>query len=341
MRYRKLGSTGLFVSELCLGTMTFGGEGSFFGHVGKLQQSDVTSLVAKALEAGINFIDTADIYSYGIAETLLGTALKEIGVKRSDVVIATKVYGRFGTGPNDVGASRGHILDSLQRSLERLQLDYVDLYQIHAQDQQTPVMETLRALDHVVNKGWARYVGCSNWQAWKIMQAEAMAEKHGWARLETLQAYYSLAGRDVEREVIPMLTDQKLGLMVWSPLAGGILSGRFGPGAENPADARRSNFDFPPVDKEQVWKIVEVLRPIAARHHASPARIALAWLLAQPAVTSVLIGVKTEAQLTDNLAASDIELSAAELDALDAVSALKPEYPGWMVQRQTRDRMPK
>ena len=230
MRYNSLGHTGLFVSEICLGTMTFGGQG-LWQVVGNLDQKAVTGLVSRALEAGVNFIDTADVYSDGRSELLLGQALKEIGVKRSDVVIATKCYGRVGKGPNDIGASRGHIMDAVERSLERLQISHIDLYQIHAQDAVTPVEETVRALDDLVSRGLVRYVGCSNWQAWKIMKALGIAERRGAARFETLQAYYSIAGRDLEREIVPLLDDQSLGLLVWSSprrraVVGKILSRR-------------------------------------------------------------------------------------------------------------------
>jgi aryl-alcohol dehydrogenase-like predicted oxidoreductase len=340
MRYRKLGSTGLFVSDICLGTMTFGGEGAFFGQIGKVTQKEATQIVEKALAAGVNFIDTADMYSFGLAEKMLGTALKEIGVRRSDVVIATKVFVRMSDAPNDAGASRGHILDSIAQSLERLQTDHVDLYQIHAQDLSTPVAETMHALNNLVERGMVRYIGCSNWQAWKIMQAQGIAEQRGWVKLDSLQAYYSLAGRGLEREIAPMLEDQQMALLVWSPLSGGILSGRFGPGAENPADSRRTTFDFPPVDKEQVWKIVAVQRDIGKAHDVSPARVALAWLLAKPYVTSIIIGVKNTLQLEDNLAASSLELTPEEIDRLNAVSALPQEYPGFMVPRQNNQRVP-
>ena len=303
-----------------------------------MPQKDVTAIVARALEAGVNFIDTADVYSEGMAETFLGQALKDIGVKRSDVVIATKAYGRMGPGPNDTGASRGHIMDAVERSLERLQTDHIDLYQIHAQDLATPVEETMQALDDLVRRGLVRYVGVSNWQAWRIMQAQGIADKRGWARLETQQAYYSIAGRDLERELVPMLQDQKMGLLVWSPLAGGILSGKFGPGSGGPQGARRTSFDFPPVEKEQVWKLVEAMRQIGKAKNASPARVALAWVLSRPFVTSAIIGVKTLEQLDDNLAAAELTFTAAELEKLDALSALKPEYPGWMVERQNDER---
>jgi len=340
MRYKKLGNTGLFVSEVCLGTMTFGGVGTMWNAIGNLGQKDATSLVARSLEAGVNFIDTADMYSEGLAETFLGHALKDIGVKRSDVVIATKAYGRMGPGPNDIGASRGHIMDAVEKSLERLQLDHIDLYQIHAQDLATPAEEVMRALDDLVSRGLVRYVGCSNWQAWRIMKAQGIADKRGWARFETLQAYYSIAGRGLERDIVPLLDDQKMGLMVWSPLAGGILSGKFGPGANGPQDARRTKFDFPPVDKERAWPIVDAMREIGKPKGVSPARVALAWVLSKPFVTSVIIGVTTLEQLDDNIAASELTLSPDEIRRLDELSALAPEYPGWMVERQNMGRRP-
>ncbi|MDE2134549.1 MAG: aldo/keto reductase [Alphaproteobacteria bacterium] len=339
MRYRQLGNTGMFVSEICLGTMTFGGQGSFYEKVGNLGQKEATAIVARALEAGVNFIDTADVYSMGLSEILLGKALKDIGAKRSDVVVATKVYGRMGPGPNDTGLARGHIMDAVEKSLERLQTDHIDLYQVHAQDSVTPVEEVMRALDDLVSRGLVRYVGCSNWQAWRIMQAQGVADKRGWARFETVQAYYSIAGRGLEREIAPMLEDQKMGLMVWSALAGGILSGKFGPGS-SPQGARRATFDFPPVDRGRVWPIVDAMREIGKPKGASPARVALAWVLSKPFVTSVITGVKTVAQLDDNLAASGLVLSPEEIKRLDDLSAFEPEYPGYMVARQTVGRLP-
>jgi aryl-alcohol dehydrogenase-like predicted oxidoreductase len=343
MKYNQLGRTGLFVSELCLGTMTFGGneDAGWWSVIGKLQQEAVDEIVGAALGAGVNFIDTADVYSMGGAERLLGQSLKNLGVKRSDVVIASKVYGEVGAGPNDRGASRGHIMDGVQRSLERLQLDHIDLYQIHAHDPVTPIEETLRALDDLTRQGVVRYVGVSNWSAWRIAKALGVAECRGYARFETLQAYYSIAGRDLERELVPMVEEEKLGLLIWSPLAGGLLSGKFGPGAPNPADSRRASFDFPIVDKERAWKCVAVMREIGDAKGVSVARIGLAWLLHQKAVTSVIIGAKTAAQLADNLAAVDVVLTPEELARLAEVSALAPEYPGWMFERQSRNRSPK
>jgi aryl-alcohol dehydrogenase-like predicted oxidoreductase len=339
MRYNQLGSTGLFVSEICLGAMTFGGQG-FWQVVGNLDQKATTGIVSRSIEAGVNFIDTADVYSEGRSEILVGQSLKDMGVKRSDIVIATKCYGRMGTGINDIGASRGHIMDSVERSLERLQTDHIDLYQIHAQDVVTPVEETVRALDDLVSRGLVRYVGCSNWQAWKIMKALGISERRGFARFESLQAYYSIAGRDLEREIVPLLEDQKVGLLVWSPLAGGLLSGKFGPGSNGPEGARRTAFDFPPVDKDRAWKCVEAMRDVAKDHGVSVARVALAYVLAKPFVTSVIIGAKTGEQLDDNLAAAKLILTPEQMAKLDTVSALPGEYPGWMVQRQSSERRP-
>ncbi|HWA02032.1 MAG TPA: aldo/keto reductase [Rhizomicrobium sp.] len=339
MRYNQLGNTGLFVSDICLGTMTFGGAG-YFKVVGAVQQKEATEIVSRSLEAGVNFIDTADVYSLGLSEQITGQALKEIGVKRSDIVIATKCYGRMGPGPNDIGASRGHIMDSVSRSLERLGTDHIDLYQIHANDRVTPVEETMRALNDLMRQGMVRYAGVSNWQAWKIMKAQCICEQHGWGRFETLQAYYSIAGRDLEREIVPLLDDQKMGLMVWSPLAGGLLSGKYGPGGNGPEGARRVAFDFPPVDKERAWKCIDAMRAIGDARGVSVARVALAYVLSKPFVTTVIIGAKTIDQLKDNLEAATLTLNADELKTLDEVSALPPEYPGWMLARQGAERVP-
>jgi aryl-alcohol dehydrogenase-like predicted oxidoreductase len=339
MKYRQLGRTGLFVSEICLGTMTFGGEG-WWKTMGALEQADVTKLIARAVEAGVNFIDTADVYAYGQSESLVGAALAELKYDRDQIVLATKVRSRVGAGVNQVGLSRGHIIEGCKASLKRLRLDHIDLYQVHGADPVTPIEETVAALDTLVTQGYVRYVGCSNMMAWQIMKALGISDKTHAARFETLQAYYSLAGRDLERETVPMLLDQKMGLLVWSPLAGGFLSGKFTRGNEGPKDARRSTFNFPPIDIDHSYGVIEAMQPIAAAHGVSVARIAIAWLLHQPSVTSVIIGAKRIEQLDDNIAASEITLSAAELAALDEASKLAPEYPGWMVARQAEDRMP-
>jgi aryl-alcohol dehydrogenase-like predicted oxidoreductase len=339
MRYNQLGRTGLFVSELCLGTMTFGGENrGQWHHIGQLEQDAVDPLVARALEAGINFIDTADVYSEGHSEELLGQSLKNLGVKRSDVVIATKFHGVVGKGPNDRGASRGHIMDAIEASLKRLQTDHIDLYQVHALDALTPPEETLRALDDLVSRGLVRYIGCSNWPAWRLAKALGISDHRGYARFETIQSYYTIAGRDLEREIVPLLREEKVGLMVWSPLAGGLLSGKYGQGGNAPKDARRAGFDFPPVNMDRAWKVIAAMEKVADARGVSVARVALAWLLHKPWVTSVIIGAKRLDQLDDNLAAVTLSLSADEMKGLDEVSALPDEYPGWMLVRQGAQR---
>ena len=343
MKYNQLGRTGLYVSELCLGAMTFGGgqTGGIWGAVGSLDQAQVDQIVRKSLDGGINFIDTANVYHAGRSEELVGRSLKTLGVKRSDVVVATKVYGDMGSGPNDRGASRGHIMDQVQASLERLQTDHIDLYQIHATDPVTPIEETLWALDDCVRRGMVRYVGVSNWAAWRIAKALGISERRGFARFETVQSYYTIAGRDLERELVPLMLEEKLGLMVWSPLAGGLLSGKYGPGSPDPEGARRTAFDFPPVDRERAWACVAEMRKVAEAHGSTVARVALAWLLSRPAVTSVIIGAKTVEQLENNLGAVSLRLSDDDLKRLDAVSQLPEEYPGWMTSRQGANRAPK
>jgi aryl-alcohol dehydrogenase-like predicted oxidoreductase len=342
MRYNQLGNTGMFVSELCLGTMTFGeaGTGGTWGAIADVDQDAADKIVEKSIAAGVNFIDTADVYSFGAFETILGQALQNLEVPRKDVVIATKVYGVMGEKPNDRGASRGHIMDSVEASLERLQVDHIDLYQIHASDSITPIDETLRAFDDLVSGGLVRYIGVSNWQAWRIEKALGISERRGFARFETVQAFYSIAGRDIEREIVPMMAEEKMGLMVWSPLAGGLLSGKYGPGAPGNGEGRRASFDFPPVDKDRAWACVAAMRDVAAKHDASVAEVALAWILAKPFVTSVIIGAKRVEQLDQNLNAVKLHLDAEDMAKLDEVSALDAEYPGWMLPRQNAARRP-
>jgi aryl-alcohol dehydrogenase-like predicted oxidoreductase len=341
MKYNRLGQTGLYVSELCLGTMTFSGENYFGGVIGTLNQKEATALIARSLEARVNFIDTANVYSLGESEKMTGAALKDLGVKRSDVVLATKVFGRMAPGPNDIGASRGHIMDSVSRSLERLQTDHIDLYQIHQSDSVTGVEETMRALDDLVSQRMVRYVGVSNWEAWKIMKANGVADKRGWARVETMQAYYSIAGRDLEQELVPLMADQQVGCLVWSPLAGGYLAGKYTPGGSEKAQAgRRANFDFPPIDKEKADRIVVAMRAVAKAHGVSVARVALAWVRQKPFVTSTIIGAKTLEQLNDNLEAVTLILTHEEIAALDEVSADRAQYPHWMSKRNNATRVP-
>lgn len=337
MKYNILGNTGLKVSELCLGTMTFGGQG-FWTVIGALDQQPVDELVKRSVDAGINFIDTANVYSEGLAEQRTGQAIKNIGLKRDDLVIATKVRGKMGPGPNEVGLTRKHIVQQAEESLKRLGTDYIDLYQIHGYDRLTPLEETLRALDDLVRTGKVRYIGCSNLAAWQLMKALGYSDHKGFERFVSLQAYYTIAGRDLERELVPLLLDQKVGLMVWSPLAGGFLSGKFTRENQQTEDSRRSNFDFPPVNKDRAFDIIDALKPMAESKGASVAQLALAWLLHQPVVTSVIIGAKKTEQLDDNLKAVDVKFTAEELARLDAISKLPAEYPNWMLERQGQDR---
>ena len=340
MRMKKLGNTGLIVSEICLGTMTFGGESQgIWAAIGQLDQDAVTAIVRTAIERGVNFLDTADVYHGGRSETLTGQALKTLGVARDSIVVATKVLGRMGPGPNQTGLSRAHILHAIDESLKRLQLDYIDLYQIHGRDPVTPLEETLGALNDCVRAGKVRYIGLCNLAAWEITKALWISQREGFARFESVQAYYTLAGRDLEREIVPLALDQQLAILPWSPLAGGLLSGKFTRDGQGPQGARRLSFDFPPVDRDRLFNCIDAMRPIAESHGVSIARVALAYLLHKPHVTSVIIGAKTGEQLTDNLAATDLRLSGEEMSALDKVSALPAEYPGWMFERQGADRL--
>jgi aryl-alcohol dehydrogenase-like predicted oxidoreductase len=337
MLYSQLGNTGTFVSRLCFGTMTFGGSGTIYQAIGGVTQEGADALVGQTLDAGVNFFDTATVYAAGESETMLGKAL---GAKRKDIVVASKVFGRMGPGANEVGLSRLHIMRSTEESLKRMGTDYIDLHQIHGFDALTPLEETLGALTDLVRQGKVRYIGCSNLAAWQIMKALGISAREHLEKFVTLQAYYSLAGRELERELVPMMIDQKIGLLVWSPLAGGFLSGKFTRAGVSEEDTRRSKFGFPPVNPEKAYDIIEAMQGIAERTQATVAQIALAWLLHQPSVTSVIIGAKKAGQLKDNLAAVDVKLEASDLETLDKVSALAPEYPGWMFGVQGSDRRP-
>ena len=337
MRYSLFGRTGVYVSELCFGSMTFGGASGIWEKIGNTAQQEAARLIGLALDAGINFFDTADVYAEGESERILGQAL---GSRRKDIVLASKVRGRMGPGANDVGLSRAHIMASVDGSLRRLGTDWLDLYQIHGYDALTPFDETLRALDDLVRAGKVRYVGCSNLAAWQIAKANGLADMHGWSRFESLQAYYTIAGRDLERELVPVLADQQMGLMVWSPLAGGLLSGKYTREQDGPTGSRRTAFDFPPVNRDRAFACVDAMRKIGQAHGVSVARIALAWLLAQKQVTTIIIGAKNEQQLQDNIEATALQLSREDLDTLDGVSALAPEYPAWMLARQAAGREP-
>ena len=338
MKYRLLGRTGLYVSELCLGTMTFGDQG-FWKVMGGLGQSAVDTLVKQAFDAGVNFIDTANVYSLGASESLTGAAIKNLGLPRDELVIATKAFGPMSeTKVNGRGQSRYHLMNELDASLKRLQLDHIDLYQLHGYDPVTPLEEVLSTLNDMVRSGKVRHIGLCNMAAWQIMKGLAISEKKNWSRFESVQAYYTVAGRDLEREVLPLIEDQQLGLMVWSPLAGGLLSGKFSPDGKGPDGTRRASFDFPVVDKPRAFKVVDAMRPIAAQHQATVAQVALAWLLSRPQVSTVIMGAKTPEQLAENLGASALVLTPDELQVLDDVSKLPPEYPGWMLAMQAQYR---
>jgi aryl-alcohol dehydrogenase-like predicted oxidoreductase len=340
MRYHLLGPTGLYVSELCLGTMTYGGSQGIWESIGNLQQDAVNEQVKFAVDSGINFIDTANVYANGKSETLLGQSLKSLGLQRDQLIVATKATGSVDETPNGRGQSRHHLFNQVDASLKRLQLDYIDLYQLHGFDPITPFEESLSALNDLVRSGRVRYIGLCNMAAWQIMKSLAVSERLHLAKFVSVQAYYTIAGRDLEREVVPLLQDQDLGLMVWSPLAGGLLSGKYSsPEDKGPAGARRGAFDFPLVDKARAFKCVDAMRPMAGSRQVSVAQIALAWLLAKPFVTTVIIGAKSMDQLRDNVAATRVRLDDAEMKQLDEVSALPPEYPGWMLAYQSQARL--
>lgn len=354
MRYKTVGRTGLLVSEMCLGTMTFGALG--WRVVGSLGQDECNRLVKTSFDAGVNFFDTANTYCSGDSERSLGRAIAELGLPRDEIVVATKVFGRVpraatehatetgkaeaarrANAPNVSGLSRKHLFDAVDASLARLGLEHIDLYQIHGFDPLTPLEETLEALTDIIRSGRVRYIGLCNLAAWEVAKSLGISALRGLPRFESLQMYYSLAGRDIEREIVPLAQDAGLALFPWSPLAGGLLSGKFSRDG-GPSDARRASFDFPPVDRAKAFDIIDAMRPMARERGCSVARIALAWLLHQRPVTSVTVGARTVEQLEDNLAATEVRLAADELATLDRVSALAPEYPGWMLERQGEER---
>ncbi len=337
MKYNFLGNTGLLVSEICFGTMTFGGKG-IWEAIGNIQQGEVNSLIKEVVDSAINFIDTANVYSFGESEKLLGQSIKDLGLNRHELVIATKVRGKMGEGKNNVGLSRYHIFQSVNESLQRLQLDHVDILYVHGVDSMTPVEETMRALNDIIQTGKVRYIAVCNWPAWLVMKAIGIAERNGWNKFVGLQYYYSLAGRDIERELLPLAEDQKLAVMPWSPLAGGFLSGKFTRNRESSGENRRDKFDFPPINKDNAYNIIDVILEIGKQYNASAAQIALAWVRQQKNITSTIIGAKSLTQLRDNISSIDICLSIVDLEKINTVSALGKEYPGWMVERQAQDR---
>jgi aryl-alcohol dehydrogenase-like predicted oxidoreductase len=337
MDYRQLGRSGLRVSALTLGTMTFGGAGKF-ASVGTTGVDDARRQIDMCLDAGVNMIDTADVYSDGASEEILGQALAG---RRDHVLLATKARMAMGDGPNDAGLSRHHLIRACEASLRRLGTDHVDLYQVHEWDGVTPMEETLGALDDLVRAGKVRYVGCSNFSGWQLSKALGVSERLGLARYVSQQIYYSLQSRDAEYELVPAGIDQGVGILVWSPLAGGLLSGKYRRGQEGPAGARHlTDWNEPPVrDEEQTYDVIEAAVEIGARHGVSAAQVALAWLLGRPGVSSVVVGARTDEQLADNLAAAQLELSAEERARLDALSAPPLIYPHWHQAKTAADRL--
>lgn len=339
MKYKLLGNTGVLVSEFCLGAMTFGGKG-YWKAIGELGQEEVNEIVKISYENGVNFFDTANAYSEGVSEILLGKAFNDLGISRQEIFIATKVRIRMGPGANQVGLSKYHIMDSVNDSLRRMNIDHIDLLYIHGVDPLTPLEETMRALEEVVRAGKVRYLGVSNHPAWMVMKGNSHADKMGWNKFVASQNYYTMANRDIEREILPMALSEGIAVMPWSPLAGGFLSGKFRRDNEGSEQNRRNSFDFPPINKEKAYDIIDLMDLIAREHNASVAQVALSWIKDRPGVTSVIIGVKREEQLRDNLSAVNLQLSSEETKRLDEISKLAPEYPGWMIDRQLQGRWP-
>jgi len=337
MRYNHLGNTGLIVSELCLGAMTFGTSEGRFSHIAGLEQEAANTLVHQAFDAGINFIDTANVYSDGTSESITGQSLRDLGIARSDAIIATKAYARMGAEVNAAGSSRKHLMDEIDASLRRLGTDYIDLYQVHGWDPETPVEETIRALDDIVRAGKARYIGVSNWSAWMVAKAQGIAAARGFERIASIQSYYTLVGRDLEREIVPMMASEGVGLMVWSPLAGGLLSGKYhrsGTGIEGEGRVTKGGGAGGHIDMDLVYDLIDLMKPMAEGRGVGVASIALAWLLQRPFVSAVIVGATRPEQLAQNLAASEVELTVEEVARLTEASALKPEYPQWMFVNQ-------
>lgn len=320
--------------------MTFGGEG-YWEAIGQQTQDEADALIKKSVESGINFIDTANIYSFGQSETILGNSIKNLQLNRQELVIATKVRGTMGDDPNNRGLSRFHIFNSVNNSLERLQLDHIDILYVHGVDVVTSIRDVMRSLNDIVETGKVRYIGVCNWPAWMVMKAQGIARREGWQEFKAMQYFYSLSGRDVEDALLPLSQSEELGFMPWSPLAGGFLSGKYT--RENQkagGGARRDEFDFPPINKNQAYDIVEVMQDIAKEHDATVAEVALAWVRMQQGVTSTIIGAKNMEQLESNISSADLQLGEEELEELDEVSATPDRYPFWMVERQGSERIP-
>ncbi|MGD9868601.1 MAG: aldo/keto reductase [Geminicoccaceae bacterium] len=337
MHYRQLGRSGLRVSVLTLGTMTFGGVGAF-AKTGETDLAGARRLVDRCIEAGVNLFDTADVYSWGVSEEILGQVLK---ARRNSVLITTKARMKMGDGPNDAGLSRRHLIAACEASLKRLGTDWIDLYQLHEWDGQTPLEETLRALDDLVRSGKVRYVGCSNYAGWQLMKALGISERLGLERFVSQQIHYTLEAREAEYELVPIAVDQGVGIMVWSPLAGGLLSGKYRRGRPHPPGSRHlTDWGEPPIrDQDRLHAIVEELVAIAEARGAMPAQVALAWLLGRPGVATLVVGARDERQLDANLAAVEVELSAEERSRLDRVSAPPLLYPYWHQAKTAKDRL--
>ena len=337
MKYNLLGDTGLTVSELCFGTMTFGGEGMWTA-IGQLPQEVADELIKKSIESGINFFDTANVYSFGKSETILGQSIKNLNLNRDELVIATKLAGKMGDDPNNVGLSRFHIFNSVDLSLQRLQFDHIDILYVHGVDGAPSIREIMRSLNDIVNSGKVRYIGVCNWPAWMVMKAQGIARQEGWHEFKAMQYFYSISGRDVEDSLIPLSQSEGLGFMPWSPLAGGFLTGKFRRDTTKAGGARRDEYDFPPIDKEKAYDIVDEMEKIAATHNATIAEVALAWVRLREGVTSTIIGAKNIDQLKSNINSVNIELTTEEMDTLNEISATVKRYPFWMVDRQSRYR---
>ena len=331
MQYARLGESGLIVSRLSFGSMTFGSGAGPFATVSKVDQANANALVSRAIDAGINYFNSADVYAGGDSERMLGKAL---GAKRKDVVIATKLGNRMSPALVDTGLSRRQVFAAAEGSLERLGTDYIDVYLVHRADTFTPIEETVEALEDLVRQGKVRYIGFSNWPAWMAAKAVGLQRERGWSRFRAAEMYYSLVGRDLEHEVVPCCLDAGIGVMAWSPLAGGFLSGKYT--REKPkgdSGDRLSGFDFLPYDRERGYALVDLLRTIGAKHGASPAQVSLAWLLTRPAVATILIGASNLGQLEDNVGATELNLDAADLEQLDAATKPTAPYPQWFTTR--------
>jgi len=343
MKYNLLGDTGVLVSELCLGAMTFGGgeNAGIWSQIGQLQQDEVNKLLKTSVDAGINFIDTANVYSFGQSEQLLGEGLKQLGLNREELFVATKVRGKMGEGVNQQGLSRYHIFNSVDASLKRLQLDHIDLLYVHGVDAALPVEQIMHTLHDVVLSGKVRYLGVCNWPAWMVMKALGIAQQNNWHTFKAMQYFYTPANRDTERDLLPLAQDQNLAFLPWSPLAGGFLSGKFTRDQTSTGgQSRRDTFDFPVIDKEKAYDVIDVLVQVGEKYGVSAAEVTLAWVRQQPGVTSTIIGAKKQEQLESNLHSTSLSLTPEEMQQINEASQHEPGYPNWMVERQMTSRFP-